>query len=61
VILTIAVGIGTQYVPERVPARMQDIFGRLRPVLQGVVLAAILLVITTMGPPGVAPFIYFKF
>jgi alginate O-acetyltransferase complex protein AlgI len=61
VLLTIAVGIGTQYVPERVSARAQDIFGRLRPALQGAALAAILLVITTMGPPGVAPFIYFKF
>jgi hypothetical protein len=59
--LTIAVGVGTQYVPERVSARAQDIFGRLRPVLQGTALAVILLAITTMGPPGVAPFIYFKF
>jgi D-alanyl-lipoteichoic acid acyltransferase DltB (MBOAT superfamily) len=61
VLLTIAVGVGTQYVPERVSARAQDIFGRLRPVLQGTALAVILLAITTMGPPGVAPFIYFKF
>jgi alginate O-acetyltransferase complex protein AlgI len=61
VILTIVVGIGTQYVPERFSARAQDIFGRLGPVPQGTALAAILLVITTMGPPGVAPFIYFKF
>jgi alginate O-acetyltransferase complex protein AlgI len=61
VLLTIAVGVGTQYVPERFSAQAQDIFGRLRPVLQGTALAAILLAITTMGPPGVAPFIYFKF
>ncbi|HKH87246.1 MAG TPA: MBOAT family O-acyltransferase, partial [Acidimicrobiales bacterium] len=61
VILTIIVGIGTQYVPQRVSFRVQDVFGRLRPALQGISLAAILLVITTMGPPGVAPFIYFRF
>jgi hypothetical protein len=60
-VLTVVVGIGTQYVPEQVSARIQDVFGRLRPVLQGAALAAVLLVITTMGPPGVAPFIYFKF
>jgi len=61
VILTVVVGIGTQYVPDRFPARVQDAFGRLRPVLQAAALAAALLVTTTMGPPGVAPFIYFKF
>jgi hypothetical protein len=61
VILTIVVGIGTQYVPVRVSARIQDIFGRLRPAFQGATLAVVLLAITTMGPPGVAPFIYFKF
>jgi len=33
----------------------------VRPAVQGVMLAGVLLVITTMGPPGVAPFIYFKF
>lgn len=61
VVLTVVVGIGTQYVPEGFAARVQDVFGRLRPAFQGVALAAVLLVITTMGPPGVAPFIYFKF
>jgi D-alanyl-lipoteichoic acid acyltransferase DltB (MBOAT superfamily) len=61
VLLTILVGIGTQYVPQGVSARAQDVFGRLRPALQGITLAGILLVITTMGPPGVAPFIYFRF
>jgi hypothetical protein len=28
---------------------------------QGTALAAVLLIITTLGPPGVAPFIYFRF
>ena len=61
VLAAIAVGIGIQYVPRDVSVRLQEAFSRLGPVLQGTSLAAILLVITTMGPPGVAPFIYFRF
>jgi alginate O-acetyltransferase complex protein AlgI len=61
VLLTIVVGIGTQYVPHDAVLRAQRRFGHLRPSLQGGVLAGALLVITTMGPPGVAPFIYFRF
>ena len=61
VLLTIVVGIGTQYVPNQIPLRVQDFFGRLGPVLQAGALGLSLLVITTMGPPGVAPFIYFRF
>ena len=36
-------------------------FSRLSPVAQGVVLGFALLLINTMGPRGVAPFIYFRF
>ncbi len=68
VLLAIAFGIGTQYVPvsfgRRVQlafARMGQAAGRFGAVLQGGVLAGALLVITTMGPAGVAPFIYFRF
>ncbi len=61
VILAIAFGIGIQYVPKSFPARMQEVFAQMGPVLQGASLAAVLLVTTTMGPPGVAPFIYFRF
>ena len=61
VLLAIAVGIGIQYVPRDLAYRVQDMFGRLGPILQGTALAGALLVITTMGPPGVAPFIYFRF
>jgi alginate O-acetyltransferase complex protein AlgI len=67
VLLAIAVGIGTQYVPNRFPEWAQDKFTRLGSVgragalLQGGVLGGALLVITTLGPAGVAPFIYFRF
>ncbi len=61
VVLAIAFGIAVQYVPRDLSYRLQDYFGRLGPILQGTTLAGALLVITTMGPPGVAPFIYFRF
>jgi D-alanyl-lipoteichoic acid acyltransferase DltB (MBOAT superfamily) len=61
VLLVIVVGIGSQYVPEVLPLRAQEVFSRLSVFAQGAVLAAVLLVITTLGPPGVAPFIYFRF
>ena len=40
---------------------MQDGFSQLRPAAQGVALAATLFAITSLGPQGVAPFIYFRF
>ena len=61
VILTIAVGIGTQYVPNRFALGCQQTFARWGVLMQGASLGTILLVITTLGPPGVAPFIYFRF
>ncbi|MHB1986782.1 MAG: MBOAT family O-acyltransferase [Acidimicrobiales bacterium] len=61
VLLTIAVGIGTQYVPRGFPVRCQQAFAQWGVLAQGASLALILLVITTLGPPGVAPFIYFRF
>jgi alginate O-acetyltransferase complex protein AlgI len=61
VLLAIAVGIGTQYVPKGVASWAQEVFGRLRPSLQGALLSLVLLVTTTLGPPGVAPFIYYRF
>jgi hypothetical protein len=48
-------------VPKTLPLRAQEVFSRLSVVAQGVVLAGVLLLITTLGPPGVAPFIYFRF
>jgi D-alanyl-lipoteichoic acid acyltransferase DltB (MBOAT superfamily) len=61
VIVAIIVGIGTQYIPPGFGRRAQLVFGRLGAVAQGAVLAAVLLLITTLGPAGVAPFIYFRF
>ena len=66
VLLVIVVGIGIQYIPASVGPRLQRAFaelGQLRSglLLQGGVLASALLTITTLGPAGVAPFIYFRF
>jgi len=36
-------------------------FSRLSPVAMGAVLGVVLMVINTLGPRGVAPFIYFQF
>jgi alginate O-acetyltransferase complex protein AlgI len=57
----ITLGIGAQYIPKNLPSRVQDGFSHLRPAAQGIVLAGTLFAITTLGPQGVAPFIYFRF
>ena len=61
VVGTIALGIGSQYVPSRAVGRLQEGLARLRPSLQGAIAGLALLVITTLGPQGVAPFIYYRF
>ncbi|HEX9234743.1 MAG TPA: MBOAT family O-acyltransferase, partial [Actinomycetota bacterium] len=61
VVFVIALMIALQYVPKDLPARVQDRFSQLRPLTQGALLGAALFAITTMGPQGVAPFIYFRF
>jgi D-alanyl-lipoteichoic acid acyltransferase DltB (MBOAT superfamily) len=61
VVLTVAAGIGIQYLPKGFAAACQETFARWGIALQGASLATIMLVITTLGPPGVAPFIYFRF
>jgi alginate O-acetyltransferase complex protein AlgI len=53
--------IGLQWLPGRVSGRVQVAFSRMAPALQGAFLALALFVITTLGPQGVAPFIYFQF
>ncbi len=60
-ILTIGGVIAIQYVPGGVVVRLQALFSRAAAGLQVVGLALVLLAITTLGPPGVAPFIYYKF
>jgi D-alanyl-lipoteichoic acid acyltransferase DltB (MBOAT superfamily) len=61
VLLAIAGSIGAQYLPREPAARVRDAFSRLGPVVQGATLAAVLFLITTLGPSGVGPFIYFRF
>jgi alginate O-acetyltransferase complex protein AlgI len=60
-IAVIAGMIGLQWLPGRVSGRVQVAFSRMAPAVQGVFLALVLFVITTLGPQGVAPFIYFQF
>jgi D-alanyl-lipoteichoic acid acyltransferase DltB (MBOAT superfamily) len=61
ILIAIAVGIGSQYIPNNAIGRAMAAFSRLSPVSQGVVLGFALLVTNTLGPRGVAPFIYFQF
>ena len=61
ILVAIAVGIGEQYIPRQALARAMSSFSRLTPVAQGVILGFALLLTNTMGPRGVAPFIYFRF
>jgi alginate O-acetyltransferase complex protein AlgI len=53
--------LGLQYVPHRPAMALQDAMSHLQPAAMGLALAVALFVIVTMGPPGVAPFIYFRF
>jgi alginate O-acetyltransferase complex protein AlgI len=62
--LLVVVVLGTlasQYVPTLSVARLQATFSRQRTEVQVGLLAFALLGITTFGPAGVAPFIYYRF
>ncbi len=61
VILAILAGIGEQYIPRDAIGRLMSRFSRFAPVAQGATLGVALLLINSMGPRGVAPFIYFRF
>ncbi len=61
VVLAIAVGIASQYLPARIPQTVMARFSELRLGYQVVVLALALMLTHAMGPQGVAPFIYFRF
>jgi D-alanyl-lipoteichoic acid acyltransferase DltB (MBOAT superfamily) len=61
VLLAIAVGIGSQYLPARFPQQVMAGFSRLPVLGQAGVLALALMLTHAMGPEGVAPFIYFRF
>jgi len=59
--LAIASGIASQYLPDGVLGRIGQTFANRRAVVQGGLLGLVLLAITTLGPAGVAPFIYYRF
>jgi D-alanyl-lipoteichoic acid acyltransferase DltB (MBOAT superfamily) len=61
VLLAIAVGIGSQYLPARLPRVVMARFSRLPVLGQATVLALALMLTSVLGPEGVAPFIYFQF
>jgi D-alanyl-lipoteichoic acid acyltransferase DltB (MBOAT superfamily) len=61
VVLAIAGMLLLQNLPRTPAADLQIAFSRLRPVLQGSAAAIVLFAITSLGPQGVAPFIYFRF
>ncbi len=60
-IALVALGIGVQYLPRRIPDVLTARFSRWSIGVQAVVLAGALTVIDAMGPAGVPPFIYFRF
>jgi D-alanyl-lipoteichoic acid acyltransferase DltB (MBOAT superfamily) len=61
VLLAIGVGLATQFTPHAPAERLKTALSRLRPVPLGLTAAVVLFLITTLGPRGVAPFIYFQF
>jgi len=61
ILAMIALGIYVQYVPRNVFDRVGVSVSRLGPIALGASLAGGLFLITTLGPQGVAPFIYYRF
>jgi D-alanyl-lipoteichoic acid acyltransferase DltB (MBOAT superfamily) len=61
VLLAIGGMLFVQNLPSAPALRAQVAFSRFAPVLQGAALALVLFAITTLGPQGVTPFIYFRF
>jgi alginate O-acetyltransferase complex protein AlgI len=60
-VLVIVGVIEAQFVPPGALTRIQRVFSEQRALVQAGLLGAILLGITTLGPSGVAPFIYYRF
>lgn len=57
----IALTIGVQFVPEDWRERARATFGRIQPAWQGLALAAVIFVVSVLGPEGPAAFIYSGF
>ncbi len=60
-LVLLALGFALQALDGETPRRVWRAFGRLHPVLQGLVAAIIFTGVLGLGPAGVAPFIYFQF
>jgi len=58
---TIGMMLALQFAPHGAADRIAERIAALRPVAMGATFAVVLFVITTLGPQGVAPFIYFRF
>jgi hypothetical protein len=61
VVITIVGAVCLQYLPADAADRARRTFVRQPWAVQGAILGAVLLAITTLGPQGVAPFIYYRF
>jgi D-alanyl-lipoteichoic acid acyltransferase DltB (MBOAT superfamily) len=61
VIGAIALMLALQYAPKEPALVLQARLSKLQPVALGLVSAVVLFFIVTLGPQGVAPFIYFRF
>ncbi len=61
VVLVVVAMVAAQFVPVQAVERAQIAFSHMAPVAQGAVLAVGFLAIDSLGPVGVAPFIYFQF
>jgi alginate O-acetyltransferase complex protein AlgI len=61
VLVAIALMLALQLLPRGAGRLIADRVAELRPAAMGAVLAVALFVIATLGPRGVAPFIYFQF
>jgi alginate O-acetyltransferase complex protein AlgI len=61
VIGSIAMMLALQYAPAAPGLEIQKRLSELHPAVMGLVFASVLFVVATLGPTGVAPFIYFQF
>ncbi|NNN20807.1 MAG: MBOAT family protein [Acidimicrobiales bacterium] len=57
----IVAAVAIQQLPRGWAKRVQEAYGKQRLVTQGLLAGCALTLITTLGPPGVAPFIYYRF
>ncbi len=57
----LGLGMAVQFVPRSWLVLVEEGYGRLHPVVQGMAVAGFLLALDLLGPEGVAAFIYFQF